>query len=350
VAVLRELLLGPEIGEEDPSSRIVPPSIMSAPRHLIVTADDFGAGESVNLAVERAHREGVLTAASLMVGAPGAADAVRRARALPSLRVGLHLVLVEGRPVLPPERVPMLVGGDGCFRTDMAAAGARIFFSPAARRQLVAEVRAQFEAFADTGLPLDHVNAHKHFHLHPTIAGAVLGEAARFGCRAARVPIEPRAIIRAIEPLAGHPMDAVVDAVAALCRARFRRAGLLIPDQVFGLAWSGAVTVPRLRALIEALPSGLSEIYLHPGLEGGFEGAALGYRYADEFAALVDRDVADAARRAGVVLGGFADFAGRSSAASTEFECADDRLDSDLPGPGGPQRSARLGSHPTGQR
>ena len=301
----------------------------AAPRRLIVTSDDFGAAPAVNEAVERAHKEGVLTAASLMVGAPGAGDAVRRARALPSLRVGLHLVLVEGRPVLPPDRVPLLVDAEGRFRTDMARAGARIFFSPAARRQLAAEVRAQFEAFAATGLPLDHVNAHKHFHLHPTIAGAVLRESARFGCRRARVPVEPRAVVRAIEPVRGHPIDPVFDAVAALCRTRFRRAGMLIPDQVFGLAWSGAMTAPRLRALIEALPSGLSEIYLHPGLDGGFEGAAPGYRYVEEFAALVDRRVADAARQAGIVLGGFADFDGAGAEEPMEFELADDRLDSD---------------------
>jgi hopanoid biosynthesis associated protein HpnK len=301
----------------------------AAPRRLIVTADDFGAAPAVNEAVERAHLAGVLTAASLMVGAPGAADAVRRARATPSLRVGLHLVLVEGRPVLPPERVPLLVDSDGRFRTEMARAGARIFFSPAARRQLTAEVRAQFEAFAATGLPFDHVNAHKHFHLHPTIAGAVLREAARFGCRRARVPIEPRAVIRAIEPVRGQPIDVVVDAVASLCRARFRRAGMLIPDQVFGLAWSGAMTAPRLRGLIEALPSGLSEIYLHPGLDGGFEGASPGYRYVEEFAALVDRNVADAARRAGVTLGGFADFDSLGAGGPKEFELADDRLDGD---------------------
>src|ERR1700761_934007 len=92
----------------------------AAPRRLIVTADDFGAAPAVNEAVERAQLAGVLTAASLMVGAPGAADAVRRARATPSLRVGLHLVLVEGRPVLPPERVPLLVDSEGRFRTDMA--------------------------------------------------------------------------------------------------------------------------------------------------------------------------------------------------------------------------------------
>jgi len=74
-------------------------------KQLIVTADDFGVAREVNDAVEVAHRGGVLTAASLMVSAPAAADAVERARRMPSLRVGLHLVLVDGRPVLPASAV-----------------------------------------------------------------------------------------------------------------------------------------------------------------------------------------------------------------------------------------------------
>src|ERR1700677_891065 len=107
---------------------------------VVVTADDFCADVAVNEAVEIAHRKGVLTAASLMVGAPAAADAIVRAHALPSLRVGLHLVLVEGRPSLPAAEVHLLVDADGGFRTDMAAAGARMFFHPGARRQLAAEI------------------------------------------------------------------------------------------------------------------------------------------------------------------------------------------------------------------
>ena len=150
-------------------------------RRLIVTADDFGASVAVNEAVEQAHREGILTAASLMVAGDAAADAVARARTMPSLGVGLHLVLVEGRPVLPPAQIPALVDATGRFRRDMARYALRMFADPAARRQLAAEVDAQFAAFAATGLPLDHVNAHKHFHLHPTIASTVLavGQAVR---------------------------------------------------------------------------------------------------------------------------------------------------------------------------
>jgi hopanoid biosynthesis associated protein HpnK len=148
---------------------------------LIVTADDFGLADEVNDAVETAHRQGILTAASLMVGAPAAADAVDRARRMPGLRVGLHLVLVEGRPVLPPERLPDLVDATAHFRTDMVRLGFDIFARPSVRRQVRAEIDAQFRAFQATGLALDHVNAHKHFHVHPTVASETIAAAVRYG-------------------------------------------------------------------------------------------------------------------------------------------------------------------------
>ena len=244
-------------------------------RRLIVTADDFGADESVNEAVEAGHRHGILTAASLMVGAPAVADAVRRARALPNLGVGLHLVLVEGQPVLPPEQIPGLVDSAGRFRTDMARAGADIFFRPSVRRQLTAEVEAQFAAFAATGLNLDHVNAHKHFHVHPTIAKTVLTVGRRYGMRAVRAPVEPGS-------------GGIAAPFARRLQRRLRRAGMTVPDQGYGLADSGRMTPAKVAALLAALPDGLSEIYLHPATRDDWPGHAPGYRYAEEFAALTD--------------------------------------------------------------
>jgi predicted glycoside hydrolase/deacetylase ChbG (UPF0249 family) len=82
-------------------------------KKLIVNADDFGLAVPVNEAVERAHREGILASASLMMGGEAAADAIERAQRLPGLRVGLHLVLVEGRPVLPLNEVDALVDANG---------------------------------------------------------------------------------------------------------------------------------------------------------------------------------------------------------------------------------------------
>ena len=134
-------------------------------KRLIITADDFGAAREINDAVEAAHRGGVLTAASLMVGARQAADAIARARRMPSLRIGLHVVLVDGRPMLPASALSHLVNGNGMLRSDLAALGTVIALHKQARRQAAAEITAQFEAFCATGLSLDHCNAHKHFHL-----------------------------------------------------------------------------------------------------------------------------------------------------------------------------------------
>lgn len=94
-------------------------------RRLIINADDFGLDVAVNEAVERAHVDGVLTSTSLLVGAPAAMDAVERAQRLPDLRVGLHPVLADGRPLLPTEQIPALVNAHGEFGLDMVRAGMR---------------------------------------------------------------------------------------------------------------------------------------------------------------------------------------------------------------------------------
>jgi len=276
-------------------------------KNLIITADDFGAAAQVNEAVERAHRDGILSAASLMVSGAAAGDAVARARNLPSLRVGLHLVLVEGRPVLPAASVPDLVDSRGLFRTDMARAGAAMFFFPKVRRQLAAEIEAQFAAFAATGLTLDHINAHQHFHLHPTIAALIVKAAKTHGAKGARVPLEPQAVLGRIEKHKSSGVVALTAPFARGLRARFRRAGIAAPDCVFGLAWSGAMTPARLTGLIQHLPDGVSEIYMHPAT-GPYPGSAPGYRYAEELAALTDPGLPALLAAHGIRTGGFGDF------------------------------------------
>ncbi len=263
----------------------------------------------VNEAVEIGHTRGVLTAASLMVAAPACEDAVARARRLPKLRVGLHLVLVEGRPKLPPEQLTDLVTDDGLFRTDMARMGAEIFFRPRTRDQLAAEIEAQFEAFAATGLPLDHVNTHKHYHLHPTIAGLMLSIGRRYGLRASRAPIEPRGVLAMVDRAAAPDGAWLTEPWARAVRARYRAGGVVVADHVFGLAWSGHMTAARMAGIVRRLPDGLSELYLHPATAGGFEGAAPGYDYAGELAALTAPEVHAAIEVTGARLGAFADFA-----------------------------------------
>jgi hopanoid biosynthesis associated protein HpnK len=257
--------------------------------------------------VELAHRQGILTAASLMVAATAAADAIARARRLPGLRIGLHLVLVEGTPALPPEQVPDLVDATGRLRTDLARLGLDICARPSVRAQLSAEIEAQFRAYQATGLALDHVNAHKHYHLHPAVADEIIAIGRRFGMRALRVPREPAAVLAEVEPGAGRSLWRFVP-LTGLLAGRARRAGLRSTDCVFGLAWSGAISTARLDGLLRRLPTGSTEIYLHPATRDGFRDCAQGYRYADELAALIDPSVVALARRPDVALGGYSDF------------------------------------------
>lgn len=235
-------------------------------RQLIVTADDFGLAKPVNEAIESAHRDGILTCASLMVGADAALDAVERARQLPELRVGLHLVLVEGRPVLPPEEVPDLVDGSGEFRTDLVTAGFRFFFLPGVRDQLEREVRAQFGAFASTGLGLDHVNAHNHMHLHPTVLGLLLRVGREHGLDAVRLPFEPP--LASARAAGGGALPRILQAAGlapwtGLLRSRLRRARIKCNDQVFGLADSGRMEEPLVLRQLQHLPDGVTEMYFH---------------------------------------------------------------------------------------
>jgi hopanoid biosynthesis associated protein HpnK len=275
-------------------------------RRLVVTADDFGAAVAVNEAVEHAHRDGIVTAASLMVAGDAADDAVARARSLPLLGVGLHLVLVEGRPVLPPEKLPALVNGDGGFRPDMAKTAFRIFASPAARKQLHKEIEAQFVAFAATGLTLDHVNAHKHFHLHPTVAATILKVGRRYGMKAMRAPVEPQNLLRKVDGTrAGLRIETLW---ARMLRRHMRAANVAVPDQVIGLAWSGAMTASRVRGVLECLPPGLTEIYGHPAT-GPYPGSAPNYDYDGDLAAFADPEAKELIGRCGITLGRFAEFA-----------------------------------------
>ena len=236
-------------------------------KRLIVTADDFGADLAVNEAVEQAHTKGILTSASLMVSGGAAEDAVRRALANPSLKVGLHLVLVDGTPILPEARVTHLINGDGRFRSKLVEAGIRYYFSGRARAQLEAEIRAQFEAFADTGLALDHVDAHHHMHLHPTIAEMVVRIGAEFGVPAVRVPDEPAVDALCLDVGARRSRERkrrLLRPFTTRLRSQATARGLLTNDVVFGLYDSGHMDTEKLVRAIANLPDGVAEIYLHP--------------------------------------------------------------------------------------
>jgi hopanoid biosynthesis associated protein HpnK len=261
-------------------------------KRLITTADDFGLCDAVNEAVERAHRDGILMGASLMVGGRAAADAVARARRLGSLRVGLHAVVSTDRPMLPPAQVSRLVGRDGRLSSRLLASSVRLWLDPVARRQLAAELRAQFEAFAATGLPLDHVTVHQHLQLHPTVLGLLLAIGRDYGLRAMRVPDDPTAA-------GATPLRPWV----RLLRARLQRHGIRANDLTLGLAHSGAMDEATVLRLLAQVPADrVAEMYFHPAAWRApeLDRTMPAYRHQDELAALVSPRVRTALSSHGI--------------------------------------------------
>lgn len=274
-------------------------------RYLVCTADDFGLALPVNEAVEEAHQHGILTSASLMVTAPAAEDAIERAKRLPSLGVGLHLVLVDGRPALPPEEIPDLVTADGRLRLGLPSLGTRIFFQPHVQRQVEREMRAQFERFLATGLKLDHVDGHHHFHQHPTIVGMLAVMAREYGIRSVRWPVEPPFnSFRAQQNRRGTRLAAWLFSPARLLgmRRRLARAGIRCNDHSFGLHESGDMTPERVKRFVSVLPPGVTEIYCHPATRPWESQDALpgDYRCVEEYHAMADPALLDLVEQLGI--------------------------------------------------
>ena len=248
-----------------------------------------------------------------MVGAPAAVDAVERARRLPKLHVGLHLVIVDGHPVLADAEIPDLVGEHGEFDRNMARAALRFFFLPQIRRQLAMEVRAQFEAFRATGLRLDHVNAHKHMHLHPSVARLIIEIGVGYGMKALRVPSEPVAVLRRAYPGERYRNPPYRPWIEAL-RRRSTRAGMYVTDHVFGLAWSGRMVEERVLRLLPHLPDGVSEIYFHPAAERALPFVTTPrYHQREELATLLSPTLRRRIEELGICLVNYSDLAPAST-------------------------------------
>lgn len=270
---------------------------------LIVTADDFGMSLDVNEAVEEAHRKGILTCASLVVTGDAAEDAVRRARRMPGLGVGLHLALLAAPPASPPETVPVLMHpGGGGLGFAPGLTGLRIATSKSAFDQARREIQAQLELYRKTGLPLDHLDGHWHFHQHPRILRAATELAGQYGLRAVRVPYEPafpswrvagcRELPRRVGMAGAHRL------LAAHMRRRLRMAGMVYNDWFFGMYDGGALDKAYLLRLIARPLPGITEIGLHPAIRrwSGPHAPPGDWRAEDELAALVDPEVVEAYR------------------------------------------------------
>ena len=280
---------------------------------LIVTADDFGMSLEVNEAVEEAHRSGILTCASLVVAGDAAEDAVRRARRLPDLGVGLHLAIFGARASAPE---PSILSSDGASLDEKPVrTGSAIMVLPSARAASRREIAAQFEAYRRTGLPLGHLDGHWHCHQHPTVLAQALEVGVPQGLKALRIPYEPFGFSRRVagKGKAGARLGHAVFGLPLTLTMRLQAmaAGVAANDRFFGKTDDGFITEEMLVSLAEHLPAGVTELGLHPATETwrGAHSPPAHWRQADELAALTSPYVRAAIERRGIALIRWADLA-----------------------------------------
>jgi hopanoid biosynthesis associated protein HpnK len=247
---------------------------------LIVNADDFGRSESINQAVIESHREGILTTASLMVNEPFAENAVNLARQNPRLGVGLHLTLICGSAALKSTEIPGLITRGRLFSDNPAVAGARYFFRRSLHADLEREISAQFARFRATGLPLDHVNGHLHFHLHPTVLRILLRYSKAWGIDRIRLTSDPLSISVRISHgrwfyRLSHAF--IFSLLSRRAEPLFAQKQIKHADRVFGLLQNALVDEDYVLRLLGILPDGVSELFSHPSTG----------RFRNEFEALM---------------------------------------------------------------
>jgi predicted glycoside hydrolase/deacetylase ChbG (UPF0249 family) len=240
-----------------------------APR-LIINADDFGLTPGVNRAIAELHQAKALTSATLMATGAAFEDAVAIAHANPALGVGCHIVLTDGVPVLPPERIPTLIGPDRkTFRPSLIDFLQALLLGNIHEVDISREAAAQIQKLQIAGIAITHLDTHKHTHLFPAVLRPLLGIAERMSIRAIRYPFE-------------QPWSLALDHGNRIRRLQVKLLGklktsfehqpeiqnqhVLTTDATIGISATGNLYSKTLHEILHAIPAeGTFELCCHPG-------------------------------------------------------------------------------------
>ncbi len=280
-------------------------------KQLILNADDFGMTLGVNEGIIRAHREGILTSATLMANGEAFDDAVERARANKELGVGCHLVLVGGKCVATKDSVASLVDVGGNLPDSLPLFVAKISSGIIRTEEIERELRAQIGKVRAAGIEPTHLDTHKHTHAHPRVMEALGKVAKECGIARVRKPIENLRDSWETSQAGGQGVSmqilaaGAVRAIAPQFTAISRRYGLLSPDHFLGLAMTGQLGPTVLRGVIGTVVDGTTEIMLHPGIcdaDLARSGSRLQKQREDELQGLLDPGVRSAVTERGIRL------------------------------------------------
>jgi predicted glycoside hydrolase/deacetylase ChbG (UPF0249 family) len=261
-------------------------------KKLVVNADDFGFTPDVNAGIVEAHRNGILTATTLMANGDAFDDAVRLARETASLDIGCHLVLIQGRSLLTGRPLPKTI-------TQLLAA--------LAKRELhiYDELAAQVRHIQSAGIRPSHMDTHKHTHLAPPVLEAVARLAAETGARWVRRPFDFPLSARGAVPV----LKKLTSGALSTTRSRFHRVlakhGCLTTDHFAGFQITGRFRAAELVELMAVMPEGSTEFMCHPGhCTGALRAAATRLKESREreLEALIAPEVRAAMDRNGIEL------------------------------------------------
>jgi chitin disaccharide deacetylase len=236
-------------------------------KQLVTNGDDFGYARSMDDAIIRAHRHGILTSASLMPCGFDFDYAVDQARHTPTLSVGVHLCLLQARAILPHHEIPAITDAAGDFHNNPLVAGVKWFLIPGVARQIERELRAQMDKFLATGLRPSHINTHMHLHAHPVVFPIVAKLGREHGIRFLRVPRENLSALFLDRRFLRQKLARLLFFwwLTLGLRRKIARAGYRSPDTIRGLLQTGHLDEEYLTRVLCHLEEGVTEIYFHPG-------------------------------------------------------------------------------------
>jgi hopanoid biosynthesis associated protein HpnK len=283
------------------------------PPRLIVHADDFGLTEGVNAGILQAHCNGIVTSTSIMANGHAFADAVRIARRTPTLDIGVHLTLVEERPVVNPKRIPTLIGANGRFHVHARSFAIRYLLGRIDLKSIRLELQGQIAKVCDAGLSPTHLDSHQHLHLLPGVLKIVLELANEFQIPAVRVAYEERLLQNFLRVPFSRTVQAIVlNRFASAARKRIDRSA----DRFVGFLFGGHVTQPLALRLISDLRDDETwELMCHPGDEEQATSpyAHWGYNWREELSAFMDPVVIQLVRQRQIELISYRELTGVSN-------------------------------------
>jgi len=272
----------------------------SAPR-VIVHADDFGISKEINDGILQGHCRGILTSASIIANGEAFEHAAALARSTPSLDIGVHLTLIEEKPLLSPAKLPTLVNPEGNFHPHVTHFARRYFTGRINLQEVREELEAQVQKVIAAGLVPSHFDSHQHVHVLPGILNIVLELSQKYGVQFIRLPREGGILSK----MSGVPIGRVVQAMVlnTFCRMANRRIEERT-DSFSGFLYGGNLNKGNLLNVLKQLPrEGTCEIMCHPGLENS--ASRYGhwhYHWSDELNALIDDEIKQFVRNAGIQL------------------------------------------------